>query len=107
MIAVETTAQRIQRAEKLWKQGDIILSAGNRERAYKLYTEAHDAIVDCPRLHLTAHRKLRLVTRYHRNKTEFITDNILVWLAPIGIFELIGLFTHSRVRREALRRRGA
>jgi len=104
---VTEISSRIQRAEKLWQQGDIILSAGNRERAYKLYTEAHDAIVDCPRLHLTAHRKLRLVTRYHRNKTEFITDNLLVWLAPIGVFELIALFTRSSVRREALCRRGA
>lgn len=104
---MESVDQRIRRAEQLWRQGDLMLSAGNRERAYQLYTEAHDAIVDCPRLHETAHRKLRQVTRHHRNKTEYITDNLLVWLAPAGVFEAIAYFTRSRVRRDALCRRNA
>ncbi|HEY1075935.1 MAG TPA: hypothetical protein VGE51_04545 [Fontimonas sp.] len=98
---------RIQRADELWKQGDLTLAAGNRERAYRLYTEAPDAIVDCPQLHLTAHRKLRQVTRFHRNKTEYITDNLLIWLAPVGVFELIARFNRSNVRAQAACRRSA
>ncbi len=84
-----TLAERKQRAEKLWRQGDLALAATNRERAYKLYTEAHDAIVDEPKMHCAAHRKLRKVTRHHTDKREFITDTLLVWLAPVGIFRLI------------------
>jgi hypothetical protein len=82
-------AERKQRALKLWKQGDLALAATNRERAYRLYTEAHDAIVDEPAMHCEAHRKLRLVTRYRADKREYITDSLLVWLAPLGIFRLI------------------
>lgn len=98
---------RISTTEQLWRQGDAAFADGDFMRAYALYTEAHDRITDCPRLHAEAHRKLKQVTRLHRNKIEFITDSVLVWLAPFGIFELIALAMRSKVSKHELCRRSA
>ena len=90
----------------LWAKGDACLEAGDRDAAYAHYTTAHDLIMDCPRLHLAAHRRLRRVTRFHRDKREFLTDTLLVRLAPLGIFEVIAFAMRSKVLRIALCRHG-
>ncbi|TJY55554.1 hypothetical protein E4T66_20810 [Sinimarinibacterium sp. CAU 1509] len=99
--------QRVREAEALWQQGDALLAAGDGRGAYAAYTQAHDQVTDCPRLHETAHRKLRQVSRAHGHRGEVFTDIVLVWLAPLRIFELIALAMRSRVAAEALCRRSA
>lgn len=98
---------RQARAIALWNEGDACLERGDRDGAYAHYTTAHDLIMDCPRLHLAAHRHLRQVTRFHRDKREFWTDTILIRLAPLGIFEAISFAMRSKVWRMALCRHGA
>ena len=93
---------RQARALALWKEGDACLENGDRAGAYARYTIAHDLIMDCPSLHLTAHRYLRPVTRLHRDKREFWTDTLLIWLAPLGIFEAIAFAMRSTVWRNDL-----
>ena len=104
---MDSIAIRSRQAEKLWQRGDAALAGRDETRAYRFYTDAHDLVTDCPKLHLTAHRRLRSVTRRHSNKGEFITDTLLVTLAPLGIFELIALAMRSKVGRDALCRRRA
>ena len=98
---------RRARALSLWEDGDACLEKGDREGAYARYTAAHDLIMDCPSLHLAAHRQLRQVTRFHRDKREFWTDTLLIWLAPLGIFEAIAFAMRSKVWRIAACRHGA
>ena len=102
----EAVAQRAAQARQLWQQGDAALSGGDAEQAYRLYTAAHDLVTDCPQLHLQAHRQLRRVTRTRDPRGEYLTDTALVWLAPLGVFELIALFFRSRVAGGAECRRG-
>ena len=97
---------RQARAMALWKAGDASVQAGDHAEAYAQFTAAHDLIMDCPRLHLAAHRQLRQVTRLHRDKREFWTDTFLIWFAPIGIFELVAFAMRSKVWRAALCRHG-
>lgn len=97
---------RHTRALVLWEEGDACLERGDRDGAYVRYTTAHDLIMDCPRLHLSAHRHLRQVTRFHRDKREFWTDALLIWLAPLGIFEVVSFAMRSPVWRMALCRHG-
>jgi len=102
---MSTIESRVRDAGALWQQGDALLAAGDGAAAYRAYTQAHDLITDCPRLHETAHRKLRQVSRQHGHRGEIITDTVLVWLAPLRVFELIALAMRSRVAAEALCRR--
>ena len=90
---------RQARALALWNKGQACVEAGDRAEAYLHFTEAHDLIMDCPRLHLEAHRQLREVTRFHADKREFLTDVILIWLAPFGIFEALAVAMRSKVWR--------
>ncbi len=103
----EPLATRIAAAEALWQQGDALLAAADGAAAYRAYTAAHDLILDCPRLHLRAHQKLRQVTREHGERGELITDTLLLWLAPLGVFELIAWAVRSSVKADAACRRSA
>jgi hypothetical protein len=89
--------QRVKDARSLWSQGDAAFKQGNLEDAYRLYTEAHDLITDCPELHRQAHQKLREVNRVNGNRGEYLTDQFLLWTAPFGMFQLLALFFRSRV----------
>ncbi len=95
---------RAAQAEQLWLLGDAALSSGNLEEAYKTYTGAHDLITDCARLHIKAHQKLRVVNRL-RGSSERYTDNILLFLAPLGVFELLALIFRSKVGSSEICRR--
>lgn len=88
---------RAAEADRLWSGGDAALAAHDRERAYRLYTQAHDLIMDCARLHERAHHKLRTVTRLHADRREFYTDSLLIALAPLGVFQLISFALRSKV----------
>ncbi len=104
---IASIEQRSREARRLWKSGDAAFKKGQFVPAYRLWTEAHDLVTDCPQLHLEAHRKLRMVTRRHRNKIEYLTDTALVALAPLRIFDLIAFFKRSKVAGNALCRRPA
>lgn len=102
---MSSIAQRAEQAETLWLQGDALLAAGDGRAAYAAYTQAHDLVTDCPRLHAHAHRQLRRVSGTHGHRGEVLTDNLLVWLSPLGIFELIAKTMRSRVATAAVCRR--
>lgn len=93
---------RARQADTLWRQGDAALAKGDAKAAYRLYTEAHDLVTDCARLHEQAHIRLKAVTRLHADKREFITDSILLALAPLGIFHLIALAFRTKACASAL-----
>ena len=48
---MESIDERAPRAESLWARGEIAESAGDLAAAYALFTQAHDLVVDCARLH--------------------------------------------------------
>ncbi len=104
---MDPVAQRAASAQSLWRDGDAALASGQPEQAYRYYTAAHDQVTDCPKLHLEAHRRLRRVTRQRDPRGEYLTDTLLVKLAPLGVFELIALYFRSRVAGTAACRRGA
>jgi hypothetical protein len=96
---------RAAEAESLWRQGDAAQSAGDLEHAYRLYTQAHDLVTDCVKLHIAAHRRLKVNNRMRGNWGEYCTDTILLALAPFGMFELLAVFFRSRVGDSELCRR--
>ncbi|NGY05714.1 hypothetical protein [Solimonas terrae] len=98
-------AARMLEAEALWRQGDARVTAGEGAEAYRLYTQAHDLIMDCPSLHERAHRKLARVSARHGHRGEIIIDKLLVWLAPLGVFEAIAAAQRSTVAGLAACRR--
>jgi hypothetical protein len=98
---------RQRQALALWAEGDLACARGDDAEAYRLYTEGHDLITDCPRLHREAHVKLRAVNQRTGNTGEYITDTVLVALAPFGVFELIALALRSKVARTDWCRRTA
>ena len=106
-MKTEPLSERSDDARTLWSAGDDAFRTGNLARAYWLYTQAHDLIVDCPRLHLEAHRKLIRVTALHKDKREFLTDWLLIKLAPLGVFEIVAFAMRSTVRGAADCRRAA
>lgn len=81
---MQTIDVRMLEAEQLWRDGDALVAAGDGVAAYRLYTQAHDLIMDCPSLHERAHRKLQGVSAQHGHRGEIIIDKLLVWLAPLG-----------------------
>lgn len=97
---------RAVQAERYWLQGDSAKSIGDLEVAYKAYTSAHDLVTDCAKLHMKAHQKLRAINRL-RGSSERYTDNILLFLAPVGVFELLAFIFKSKVGGSELCRRTA
>jgi hypothetical protein len=81
--------ERIHNAETLWASGETAEKAGNYSLAYTLYTEAHDEIMDCARLHQFSHEKLRRVNWKLGHYGELVTDWLLHLFAPLGVFELV------------------
>jgi len=104
---MQTIETRMLEAEALWRYGDTLRAAGDDAGAYRVYTEAHDLIMDCPSLHERAHRKLGLVSARHGHRGEIIIDRLLVWLAPLGVFEAIAMAQRSSVAFVELCRRRA
>ncbi|MCP5123509.1 MAG: hypothetical protein H6984_13730 [Pseudomonadales bacterium] len=86
---MESINTRIQTAESLWLLGAEAERSENYPLAYRHYTEAHDLIMDCARLHQLSHVKLRRVNYKLGNYGEFLTDWLLHCFAPLGVFELV------------------
>jgi hypothetical protein len=92
---MDSIEQRIEKAEALWRSGAHAEARGDYAMAYQLYTEAHDGIMDCARLHQHAHVQLRRVNLKLKNYSELLGDWFLHFLAPLGIFELVAYFSRS------------
>jgi hypothetical protein len=98
---------RTRKANSFWADGDRAFAAKQYEKAYRLYTQGHDLITDCPKMHLEAHRRLKRVTVLHADKREFLSDWLLIKLAPLGVFELVAKFMHAGAADSAACKRGA
>ena len=86
---MESINTRIQAAESLWLLGEEAEHLENYSLAHQRYTEAHDIIMDCARLHQLSHEKLRRVNWKLGNYGELVTDWLLHIFAPLGVFELV------------------
>ena len=84
---------RAEAAEKLWAQGFACEARGELQQAYELFTEAHDLILDCARLHQYAHEQLRRVNWAMGNYGELVTDWALHFFAPLGVFGMVSYFS--------------
>jgi len=90
-----TIEERVEQAHGLWAQGFEAELLGNFQLAYERYTEAHDRVTDCARLHRKAHVRLRRVNWRLGHYGELITDWALALFAPLGVFELVSRFAKS------------
>ena len=99
--------ERSKQAQALWSRGDASFKVNDLTETYRLYTEAHDLVTDCPSLHKQAHQKLAAVNRLNGRRGELFTDHFLLATAPIGIFTVIAWFFRSRVVGDALCRKTA
>jgi hypothetical protein len=104
---MEAIEQRIEKAEALWQRGAQAELIQDYVTAYHLYTEAHDGIMDCPRLHQHAHVQLRRVNRQLGNYTELLGDWFLHLFAPLGVFELVAYFASTDGAGSVLCKRNA
>ena len=104
MTPIETRAEQ---ASLLWQQGMAAEAMGDLHRAYALFTEAHDLVIDCANLHRKAHEHLRGVNLKLGNVVELATDWALHCFAPLGVFELVAYFAKSDAARSVIcRQRG-
>jgi hypothetical protein len=92
MLSIE---KRISEAQALWSKGLEAEAAGEFLTAYQVYTEAHDLIMDCARLHQQAHQNLRRVNLKLGHYGELVTDCLLHLFAPLGVFELVSWFSKT------------
>jgi hypothetical protein len=89
--------QRAMRAQALWASGRAQQAAGRLDQAHAQFREAHDLVVDCPRLHQTAHQHLRALNGQRRAWRELGTDLFLLGFARLGVFELVALLMKRQV----------
>lgn len=92
---MDSIEERARIAEGLWSSALQAESTGNYKEAYRLCTEAHDLIMDCARLHQSAHVHLRRMNLKIRNYGELATDWLLHIFAPLGVFELVSYFAKT------------
>jgi hypothetical protein len=95
-----------QQAEAAWQRGLHSQNAGRLEEAHGHFRQAHDLVVDCPRLHQRAHQHLRKLNVERRAWGELLTDLVLLGLAPLAIFEIVALVMKRQVRGGAICARG-
>jgi hypothetical protein len=94
--------ERSKQAQALWSRGDASFQTSDLAESYRLYTEAHDLVTDCPSLHKRAHQKLAAVNRLNGRRGELFTDQFLLATAPLGIFTVIPWFFRSRVTGDVI-----
>ncbi len=104
---MDSIERRIEKAETLWHSGAKAELAQDYSLAYRLYTQAHDDIMDCARLHQHAHVQLRRVNLKLGNYTELLGDWFLHIVAPLGIFELIAYLAKTDGAGSVLCKRSA
>lgn len=92
---MDTIEIRAKVADDLWACAIEAEASGNYSRAYELHTQAHDLIMDCARLHQVAHVHLRRVNLKIGNYGELMTDWLLHFFTPLGVFELVSYFAKT------------
>ena len=97
---------RAEQAKTLWREGSAAEEQAQFDQAYALYTEAHDLIMDCARMHQQAHEHLRRVNLRLGNYGELATDYLLHLFAPLGVFELVSYFSKTDAHGSDLCKRG-
>ncbi|MCG8670349.1 MAG: hypothetical protein MI867_13105 [Pseudomonadales bacterium] len=96
---------RVQHANALIENGLNAEQSGDLNLAYQYFTEAHDAMLDCPRLHKKAHQHLKRVNWKIGHYGELLSDVFVLSLAPIGFFEALAFFMKSKVLGEVICKR--
>jgi hypothetical protein len=104
---MDSIEQRIKKAEGLWRSGEQAEHTQDYALAYRLYTEAHDVIMDCARLHQNAHVRLRRLNLKLGNYRELMGDWFLHIVAPLGVFELIAYLAKADGAGSVLCKRNA
>ncbi|OUS31921.1 hypothetical protein A9Q99_02175 [Gammaproteobacteria bacterium 45_16_T64] len=80
---------RRDRAQALTVEASAAERRGMLGVAYQKLTDAHDLVVDCPRMHGLAHDELRRVNRKMGNYGELAGDWFLYFARPFGIFTVL------------------
>ena len=86
-----------RQAEAAWQLGMRHEQAGRLDEALLAFRQAHDLVVDCPRLHQRAHRHLRRLNLRRRAWRDLMTDVFLLGLAPLAIFEIVAYLMKRHV----------
>lgn len=86
-----------RQAEAAWQLGLLEEQAGRLEAAFEHFRQAHDLVVDCPRLHQKAHQHLRRLNTRRQAWRDWLTDVFLLGLAPVGVFELVAWLMKRQV----------
>ncbi len=96
--------QRAEVAAAAFRQGDRLVAAGRLDDARSAYTAAHDVVLDLPALHRQAHQRLLPVHQALGRRADVFEDQLLLLLAPVGIFVLARwvLLAKARLRGRAL-----
>lgn len=105
---METIEARVHEAKAAWLKGLSLERSGDLTAAYVCYRAAHDLVVDCPQMHMTAHRHLKRINLKRRDYRELLTDVFLLGFSSIGVFELVAYLMKGKVLGSVLcTRRGA
>ncbi len=91
-------AQRAEVAAAAFRQGDQLAAAGRHTDARSAYTAGHDVVLDLPLLHRAAHERLLPVHRALGLKRDVLEDQLLLLLAPLGVFVLAAWVSLIRAR---------
>jgi hypothetical protein len=92
-----TITDMARQAEAAWQLGLQAEQAGRLDEAHVHLRRAHDLVVDCPRLHHTAHQHLRRLNIKRGAYRELLTDVFLLGLAPLAIFEIVAFMMKQQV----------
>ncbi|MDO9235663.1 MAG: hypothetical protein Q7U28_06460 [Aquabacterium sp.] len=91
---------RVSEAESAWANALALEHLGQLDAAYIKFTQAHDLVIDCPKMHWRSHQHLARINWKRKNIREFIEDRLLLSAAPFGIFVLIAYLLKKNVIRE-------
>jgi len=94
---MEPAARRIERALSLFDEGDVYAEDRKWSDAKACYQDGHDLVVDLPKYHAMAHRRL-LPANEALGDREARVDRTLGRLEPYGVFALIAAFFRVKVR---------
>ena len=86
-----------RQAEAAWQLGMRRERAGRLDEASLAFRQAHDLVVDCPRLHQLTHRHLHRLNLRRRAWRDLMTDVFLLGLAPLAMFEIVAYLMKRQV----------
>jgi hypothetical protein len=105
---MDTIKDSVRAANAAWIRGQDLERSGDLLAAHACYRLAHDLVVDCPKMHAKAHRRLKQINLKRRSYRALSTDLLLLGLSPVGIFELIAYLMKGHVIGSVLcQRKGA